>query len=113
MCRFAAISISPKTMPVCWRIRFCTTVQKFGIGKNYFVLEKKVSCILAAFIWSEIQCKKKVKYYYDLKFLWCKAEFSASLLRSSVSQDPSEIILIYSFAAQETFNIINVEKCFF
>ncbi len=43
MCRFAAISISPKTMPVCWRIRFCTTVQKFGIGKNYFVLEKKVS----------------------------------------------------------------------
>ncbi len=34
-----------------------------------------------------------------------KAEFSASLLQSSMSHDPSEIILI-SFAAQETFLII-------
>ncbi len=43
--------------------------------------------------------------------LWCKAEFSASLLQSSVSHDPSEIILICLFAAQETFIIIiNVEK---
>ncbi len=32
-----------------------------------------------------------------------KAEFSASLLQSSVSHDPSEIILIDLFAAQETF----------
>ncbi len=47
-------------------------------------------------------------------YMWCKAEFSASLLQSSVSQDPSEIILIYWFAAQETFLIIiNVENCFF
>ncbi len=35
-----------------------------------------------------------------------KAEFSASLLQSSVSHDPSEIIIIYWFAAQETFLII-------
>ncbi len=42
-------------------------------------------------------------------FLWCKAEFSASLLQSSVSHDPSEIILICWFNAQETF-IINVEN---
>jgi len=35
-----------------------------------------------------------------------KAEFSASLLQSSVSHDPSEIILICWFAAQETFLII-------
>ncbi len=35
-----------------------------------------------------------------------KAEFSASLLQSSVSHDPSEIILISWFAAQETFIII-------
>ncbi len=48
-----------------------------------------------------------VKYYYNLNncflyeyivkcnlFLWCKAEFSASLLQSSVSHDPSEIILL-------------------
>ncbi len=34
-----------------------------------------------------------------------KAEFSASLLQSSVSHDPSEIILCW-FAAQETFIII-------
>jgi len=41
--------------------------------------------------------------------------FSASLLQSSVSHDPSEIILIYRFGAQETFLIIiNVENsCFF
>ncbi len=35
-----------------------------------------------------------------------KAVFSASLLQSSVSHDPSEINLIYWFAAQETFLII-------
>ncbi len=41
-----------------------------------------------------------------------KAEFSASFLQSSVSHDPSEIILIGWFAAQETFIIIiNVESC--
>ncbi len=50
-----------------------------------------------------------LKYYYNLKecfsiliylnynlFLWCKAEFSASFLMSSV-HDPSEIILICWF----------------
>jgi len=38
------------------------------------------------------------------------AEFSASLLQSSVSHDPSEIILIST--VQETFPIIiNVENC--
>ncbi len=40
-----------------------------------------------------------------------KAEFSASLLQSSVSHDPSEIILICWFAAQKTFLfIISVEN---
>ncbi len=44
-------------------------------------------------------------------FLWCAAVFSASLLQSSVSHDPSEIILIYWFTAQETvLIIINVEN---
>ncbi len=40
-------------------------------------------------------------FKYILKcnlFLWCKAEFSASLLQSSVSHDPSEIILICWFS---------------
>ncbi len=35
---------------------------------------------------------------------------SASLLQSSVSRDPSEIIIICWFTAQETFIIINVEN---
>ncbi len=35
-----------------------------------------------------------------------KAGFPASLLQSSVSHDPSKIILIYWFAAQETFLLI-------
>ncbi len=53
----------------------------------------------------------KIKMFslYVLKcnlFLWCKADFLASLLQSSMSHDPSEIILICWFAAQETFLII-------
>ncbi len=66
-----------------------------------------------------IKIKLIVKYYYNLKWmfsillcfknnlsLWHNAEFSASLLQSSVSHDLSEIISIYWFAAQETFPII-------
>ncbi len=33
-----------------------------------------------------------------------------TLLQSSVSHDPSEIVLIFWFAAQETFIIISVEN---
>ncbi len=40
-----------------------------------------------------------------------KSDFLALLLQSSVSHDPSEIILICWFATQKTFlNIINIEK---
>ncbi len=46
---------------------------------------------------------------YNL-FLWYKAAFSASLLQSSVSHDPSEIILIYWFAAQENFLLLSMLK---
>jgi len=46
---------------------------------------------------------------YNL-FLRCKAEFSASLLQSSLSHDPSETILICWFAAQETFLIISFQN---
>jgi len=35
-----------------------------------------------------------------------KSEFSASLLQSSVSHDPSKIMMICWFDAQETFLII-------
>ncbi len=37
-----------------------------------------------------------------------KAEFSASLLQSSVSRDPSEIIIKSWFGGQETFASIDV-----
>ncbi len=83
------------------------------------VLLKHLKSLLlpkAAFIWSKSSKNTNiVKCYYNFKsfyieyilkynlFLWCKAEFSASLLRSSVSHDPSEIILKCWFAAQETF----------
>ncbi len=45
-----------------------------------------------------------------LSLLWCKAVFSVSLLLSSVSHDPSEIILICWFAAHMSFlsHLINV-----
>ncbi len=48
-------------------------------------------------------------FEYILKchlFIWCKADFSASLLQSSVSHDPSEIIIICWFDAQDFFLII-------
>jgi len=48
---------------------------------------------------------ESVIYSYD-----GKNEFSASLLKSSESHDPSEIILIYGFDAQETFHIIHIEN---
>ncbi len=52
------------------------------------------------------------EYLFNCNWLlWSKAEFSASLLQSSVWHDPSEIIIICWFAAQETLLIIiNVEK---
>jgi len=39
-----------------------------------------------------------------------KLEITLSLLQYSVSHDPSEIILICWFGAEETFLIINVEN---
>jgi len=51
-------------------------------------------------------------FEYILKcnfFLWCAAVFSASLLQSSVSHDPSEIINCW-LAAQETFRFVWVSK---
>ncbi len=45
--------------------------------------------------------------------MWCKVDSFFSLLQSSVSHDPSVIMLIWWFAAQQTLlTIINVEKSF-
>ncbi len=52
-----------------------------------------------------------LKYYYNLKELFSIVMYSASLLQSSVSHDPSEIIIICWFAAQETF-LISLENSF-
>ncbi len=66
-------------------------------------LKKSLILTKAAFIWSKNTVKtvilwniitiknKKIIFEYVLKcklFLWCKAEFSASLLHSSMSHDP-------------------------
>ncbi len=69
--------------------------QNSNIVRNYFNLNY---CCLFAYI---LKCNL---------FLWCKAEFSASLLQSSASHDLSDIILKYWFG--EMFLIINVEKTF-
>ncbi len=47
--------------------------------------------------------------------MWCKAEFSASLIQSSVSHDPSEFIIIIKLICGLIINnisYINVEKLF-
>ncbi len=60
-----------------------------------------------------------MKYYYNLKwivwqhylkcnlFLWSKLNFSASLLRFSVSHDPSQILLIYWFHLMRTLTLLH------
>ncbi len=62
-------------------------------------------------LWNGITIYNKMFLFkYILKcnlFMWCKAE---SLLQSSVSHDPSEIIRICWFAAQETFLIISSDE---
>ncbi len=49
--------------------------------------------------------------YFIQKPIYTKAEFPASLLQSSVSHDPSEIVQICWFGDQETYCLImNVEN---
>ncbi len=64
-------------------LKMCTGVQMFGVGKIFFFM------------------LNSYKYYIDAKL-----HFQQPSFQSSVSHDPSEIILICWFAAQETFLII-------
>ncbi len=72
-----------------------TAAQKFGTStfflKKVFMLIKKKTLIL----WNIIaNWNNNFLFYSMLKcnlFLWSKAEFSASLLQSSLSRDPTEI----------------------
>ncbi len=100
--------------------KFLTFVAKFNTSGQSRTLSDTVfftACTLikntvkTAMFWNIITSSNNCfPFEYILKcnlFLWCKA----SLLQSSVSYDPSEIILICWFTAQETFLIIiNVEN---
>ncbi len=55
------------------------------------------------FKWRHTKCFCSILYAFYLK--------KQLLLQSSVSHNPSEIVLICWFAAEETFRIINVENC--
>ncbi len=111
---------------VCSSVCLHYSSNVWGRLSNVF---KEVSCVHQDYIylakntvkhWScEILLQFQIMvFYFNVYFqynllLWCNAEFPAvinSSLQSSVSHDPSEIILICWFAAQETFLIIfNVE----
>ncbi len=106
-----------------------TTVKRFGVSKICLCLWK-VTCahqdciyliknpVKTVMFWNIITIENICFLFeYILKcnlFMRCIAEFSASLLQSSVSRDPSEIILICWFGAQQTFiviiSIIHFEK---
>ncbi len=52
-----------------------------------------------------------MRIHYKIEFVSViKTEFSASLLQSSVSHDPSEITVICRYTAQKTFPIIINEE---
>ncbi len=109
-------------------VRLYSSIQSLG-SVRFFNVSKILLCSprLHLFSWLKNIVKKPVilwniciiengsfvfKYILKCNIPVIKAEFSASLLQSSVSHDPSEIILICWFAAQETFIIIiiNVEN---
>ncbi len=47
---------------------------------------------------------------YVMMFVWCKAEYFASLLQSSVSHDPSEIIMISDLLLMKHLWLLSVLK---
>ncbi len=76
-------------------IRFLNVSESFLRSPRLHLFEQKHSQKLI--VWNIIIIDNTLKISFipgDIK-----AEFSASLLQSSVSQDPSEIILISTFAA--------------
>ncbi len=96
----------------CRKWSGCIIVESKSLELSFFFY----SLVHAGFICLSKNTVKTVtlwmNYYYN-SINWCKAEFSASLLQSSVSHDLSEIILIFWFAAQEKLLIItNVENVF-
>ncbi len=78
---------------VCVCVYIYTHTHTITFEKKPLMLNKAAirSTVKIAVLWNIINLNKN---YFDL-FLWWKAEFSASLLQSSASHDPSEIILIW------------------
>ncbi len=95
-------------------MKMYTTVKKFQVSKIVmFLKEDYFSPKLHLFNKKYTKNSNIVKtvFYFNILFLWCQIWFfNQSILQSSVSHDPSEIILICWFGAQETFFIINVEN---
>ncbi len=95
-------------------------VEQFGVSMIFKAYESKLYLI-------KNTLNTVIKYFYNKKiqlififnillkchlFLWCKTNISASLLQSSVSHDPSDVIIyfIYWLGAQEIFLIIKKVK---
>ncbi len=102
---------SVSVVPDSTLIKNCN-ISVFNISSNITLTCMKVSYACKGFSYLIINTKTVILwnncflFEYILKynlFLWYKAVFSAWLLQSSVSHDPSEIMLICS---QETFFII-------
>ncbi len=89
---------------------------KIPLKRESLLLERSLFCSSRLHLFDQIYSKNcqillslKIAVFYVN--IIEKAVFSASLLQSSVSHDPSEIIIICWFAAQEIFLIIiNVEN---
>ncbi len=79
--------------------------KQFGGRGCFFFFFLNLLCSPRLYLFDQNAAKQFVKYYYNLIYSYY-GKFSASLLQSSVSHDPSEIILICWFAAQKTFLII-------
>ncbi len=103
----------------------------YGLLILLTILKKSPVLTKATFIWEKLSkisnivkyyCNKKTGLYLNIfkniiySKLWCKAEFSASLLQSLASHDHSEIILICWFSDKKNkikkrfFIINNVEN---
>ncbi len=85
-----------------WNFEFC--IVSYVHRGCIYLIRNTVKTVILWNIISAVFFKNKSKTKFISYFF--KAEFSASLLQSSVSHDHSDIILIWWFPAQETFLII-------
>ncbi len=67
------------------------------------IMISQIACQLSSWQTVNLKFKFSILIYFKMYFIpvMAKLNFQQSLLQSSVSRDPSEIILIYWFAAPE------------